>query len=68
MYEEITTKYKDLENQLSDQAILSDTKKLKEISQAHSEIKNVIVLIKEFQKIEDNINQNEDIIKNEDIL
>ena len=65
MYDEIKEKFSDLEKQLSDPAISTDIKKLTQISKEHSEIKDVILLIAELEKFEDNIKQNEEIINEE---
>lgn len=67
MYEDIKKKYQELEISLADHAVLSDLKKLKEISRQHSELKDVIGLILELKKIEKNISENQEIIdKGED--
>lgn len=65
MYEDIKKKFKDLENKLQDQKIISDINKLKQISKKHAEIKIAVDLVLKLEKIENNIKQNEDIIKNE---
>jgi peptide chain release factor 1 len=65
MYENIKKKFKDLEIELADQSIVSDVKKLKEISKAHNELKSIIELILELEKKQNLLAQNEEIIKNE---
>lgn len=65
MYEQIKQKFKDLESQLSDRAVISDQKKLKTISKQHNELKYAIELILELEKTQTQLNQNEEIIKNE---
>ncbi|MDD4271784.1 MAG: peptide chain release factor 1 [Patescibacteria group bacterium] len=65
MYEEIIKKFKDLENQLSDQAILADQKKLREISKRHNDLKYAIGLILELKKKQTELRQSEDMIKDE---
>ncbi|MCG2695388.1 peptide chain release factor 1 [Candidatus Parcubacteria bacterium] len=62
MYEEIKQQFNKLEKQLSDPAITGDLKKLKEISSRHSELKGVIGLILQLEKIEKNINENKEMI------
>jgi peptide chain release factor 1 len=63
MYEEIKKKFRDLERDLSDLKIISNSKKLTEISQQHAEIKQVAVLIFELEKIASNIKENEKMIQ-----
>jgi peptide chain release factor 1 len=65
MYEQIKEKFNNLEKQLSDSAILSDPKKLKEISQQHNELKYVIELILKLDKKKIQLEQNQEMIKNE---
>ena len=63
MYEEIKKEYKDLETKLSDPEIISNQNKLKEISKKHSEIKDAISMIFDLEKYEENIRENEEIMK-----
>lgn len=65
MHEDIKQKFKDLENQLSDPAIISDPKKLKEISKKHSELKYAIGLILELDKNKILMEQNREMVKSE---
>jgi peptide chain release factor 1 len=65
MYEDIIKQFKDLENQLSDQSVLTDQKKLREVSKKHNDLKYVIGLILELQKKQTELNQSEGMIKNE---
>ncbi len=65
MYEEIKEKFKKIENQLSEPGIISDPKKLAEVSQQHAGLKDIIEMILELEKIEDNIEQNNEIIRTE---
>lgn len=65
MYEQIKQKFKDLESQLSDRAVISDQKKLKTISKQHNELKSAIELILELEKKQTQLDQSEEIIKNE---
>ena len=65
MYSAIKQKFKDLEIQLSDPAAIADLKKLKEISQQHSELKYAFKLILELEKKQNQLKQNEEIINGE---
>ncbi|MBU0637137.1 MAG: peptide chain release factor 1 [Patescibacteria group bacterium] len=71
MYENIIQKFNDLEKQLFDPAIISDQKKLKEISKQHSDLKDLVKLILEIKKIKKNIQENQKIIieeKNKELI
>ncbi|MFA5360079.1 MAG: peptide chain release factor 1 [Patescibacteria group bacterium] len=65
MYEDIIKQFKDLENQLSDQSVLTDQKKLREVSKKHNDLKYVIGLILELQKKQTELKQSEEMTKNE---
>ncbi len=65
MYEDIKKQYNDLEKQLTDPEILKDKQKLSAISRQHAELKEVIGLISAWEKLEKNIGQNREIIKEE---
>ncbi|MBU0722166.1 peptide chain release factor 1 [Patescibacteria group bacterium] len=65
MYDQIIEKFNNLENQLSDQSVISDLKKLKKISKQHNELKYVIKLILELKKKQAELGQSQDMIKNE---
>jgi peptide chain release factor 1 len=65
MYEQIKAQFKLLEEQLSDQAVVSDLKKLQAISKQHADLKEIIQLINELEKLEGNIRQNKEMIANE---
>ena len=65
MHKEVKQKFKDLESQLSDPAVISDAKKLKEISYKHAELKYVIELILELEKKQKQEKELEEMIKNE---
>ncbi|MEA3464256.1 MAG: peptide chain release factor 1 [Patescibacteria group bacterium] len=62
MYQEIKNKFNKLEKQLADPAITGDLKKLTEISCQHAELKDIIELILQLEKINENIRQNKEII------
>lgn len=66
MYEDIKTKFADLEKKLMDSAVISDQKELIKISQEHAGLKKAMALILELEKIADNIKQNNEIIASED--
>ncbi len=65
MYNNIKQKFSELEKQLVDPAIISDSKKLAKVSREHSELKDVIGMILELEKIENIINQNNEILSKE---
>jgi len=65
MYEEIKKKFADIEKILSDPEILKNTQKLTEIMRQHRGLKTIIGMILELEKIENNIRQNNEIIKDE---
>ena len=51
MYEDIKLKFKDLENKLQDQKVISNINKLKQVSKEHAELKIVVDLILELEKM-----------------
>jgi peptide chain release factor 1 len=65
MYEDIINNFKNLETQLSDQSVLTDPKKLREISKKHTDLKYTVGLILELKKKQTELEQSEDMIKNE---
>lgn len=65
MYEEIIKKFNDLESQLSDQVVISDRKKLAEISKLHNGLKPIAAMIFELNKKQEQIRQNEEILLHE---
>jgi len=62
MYTKIKQQFQDLEKQLADPAVVSNPKKLATVSRQHAELKPVMDLIIQLEKIEENIKQNEEII------
>ncbi|MFA5024345.1 MAG: peptide chain release factor 1 [Patescibacteria group bacterium] len=66
MYQEIKQKFTELEKKLMDPEIIKNQKEMIKISQEHAGLKKVIALILELEKINLNISQNNEIIKNED--
>ena len=68
MYEELKQKFTALEKQLSDPAVVSDVNKLKNTAKQHAELKRQIKLITELEAINQQIADNQEIIKqNSDI-
>lgn len=65
MFEEIKKKFNDLEKQLVDPAVISDNKKLASIGREHADMREAISLISEFEKYDEQVKQNEEIIANE---
>ncbi len=65
MYEDIKKKFNELEKQLSSPEITKDAQKLKIVSREHAELKDLIGLIFELEKNEEQVKQNKDILKNE---
>ncbi len=66
MFDDIKKQFKELEAQLVDQEIISDQKKLMEVSKKHADLKGVIEMILELEKTEKEINGNKEIIKGDD--
>jgi len=65
MYEEIKTKFDILEEKLMDPALQKDAKEMIKISQEHASLRRAIGLILDLEKTNDNIQQNNEIIKSE---
>jgi len=65
MYEDIKTKFEDLERQLSDQSVISNPKKLNDLAKQHNELKYTVELILKLEKTDHGIKQNQEIIKHE---
>jgi len=63
MYKAIKQQFKNLEKELQDPAIMNTPEKLKKISKEHSELKGIIEMILELEKIENNIKQNKEILE-----
>ena len=64
-YTDVKQKFNDLEAKLSDPAIIGDQEQLIKISREHSDLKEVIGMILELEKIENDIRQNQEIADNE---
>jgi peptide chain release factor 1 len=65
MYEDIKTRFAELEQKLMDPALMGDQKELIKVSQEHAGLKKAVALILELEKIQHNIIQNNEIIANE---
>ncbi|MDO8668434.1 MAG: peptide chain release factor 1 [bacterium] len=65
MYSDIKQKFSDLETELSDPAIISDPKKLKEVSKEYNGLKEMIGLILELKKTQTQLDQNKEMIEHE---
>jgi peptide chain release factor 1 len=65
MYENLKQQFKELEKKLTEPEILSSSEKLKETSRKHSDLKEIIELVLELEKIEGHIKQNQEIIAKE---
>jgi peptide chain release factor 1 len=64
-YKEIEHKFKQLEADLQDPAVLSDPKKIKDISQEYTELKQTVEKIRELGGTEKNISETQAIIDTE---
>ena len=64
-YTDLKTEYQSLEQQLQDPAVLGDSKKLQEVSQAYSELKETAEKITELEAAEKAIPETEAIIASE---
>ncbi len=65
MYQEIKEKFNQLEKDLADPNISSDQEKLKKASQQRAELKELIGLISQWEKITSEIAQNQEMVKTE---
>ena len=65
MYSDIKQKFNNLEKQLSDPTVISNQKKLREISQQYNDLKYAIELILKLEKKQIQLRQNEEMIKSE---
>ena len=65
MYDDLKKQFKELENKLSNPDLTADLKKLKTVSRQHAELKGTIEMILELEKINDQIRQNDELVKNE---
>ncbi|MFH1427125.1 MAG: peptide chain release factor 1 [Patescibacteria group bacterium] len=65
MYEDIKKHYKDLENELMDLEFTNNPKKLTQISRDLANLKEIVALITDLEKVNKNIKENEEIVANE---
>jgi peptide chain release factor 1 len=65
MYNDIKQQFKALEKELADPATISDPGKLAEAGKKHAELKEVYDLVLQYEKTENEIKQNNDIIATE---
>lgn len=65
MYADIKQKFQEIEGKLANPELASDQAALIKISREHANLKHVIGLILELEKVEKSITDNENIIKNE---
>jgi peptide chain release factor 1 len=63
MYSDIKEKFKKIEADLSNPAIVSDIKKMTELGKARAELAEVVGLINDWEKVSEEIKQHEEIIK-----
>ncbi|MFH0951406.1 MAG: peptide chain release factor 1 [bacterium] len=65
MHEDIKQKFADLEQQLSDPAVVNDMQKLRTISKQHSAIKEVVSLLNQLDQVNKQIADNQAMLKDE---
>ncbi|MCX6796345.1 MAG: peptide chain release factor 1 [Candidatus Falkowbacteria bacterium] len=65
MYEEIKKKFNDLERLMSDPQIVKDVNKFKDISRQHANLKEVIGLIYDWEKINKDLEENNHLLATE---
>ncbi len=65
MYSDILEKFKQLEQQLSDPAVVNDLDKLKAVSKEHADLKEVVEMINELNQALEHIKQNEEMASEE---
>ncbi|PIZ00439.1 peptide chain release factor 1 [bacterium (Candidatus Howlettbacteria) CG_4_10_14_0_8_um_filter_40_9] len=65
-YPKYKNEYDELTKKLSDSSIVSDTQKLKEFSRKQTKLKKIVDLFEELKKTQDELEESENLIKNED--
>jgi len=65
MYEDLKQKYKDLETKLSDPALMNDRNELTKISKEHSALKPAYELVLDWEKVNDDLQGNQEMVKTE---
>ncbi len=63
MYQEIKEKFSTLEEKLSSAEVQADPREMVKISREHAALKKAVALILEWEKISENIKENQEIIK-----
>jgi len=63
MYNEIKEKFKTIETELSDPGLVNDIKKMTELGKARAELAEIVEMINAWDKVSEEIKQNEIIIK-----
>jgi len=66
MYKNIKKQFNKLEQELVDPDVIKNPEKIASVSQKHSELKDIVGMILELEKIENNIKENQEIINNEE--
>lgn len=66
MYEDIKKQFSELEQKLLDPAVTGNPDELKKVSKKHAELKYIVELILSWEKTEENIKQNEEIMQGDD--
>ncbi len=64
-YTDILNKFKQLETDLQDSAIISDSEKLKKVSQEYNELKEISEKISKLERLENNIKQTQKMLEEE---
>lgn len=65
MYREIKEKFAALEDKLSSSEVQADSREMVKVSREHAALKKAVALILEWEKVSNNIKQNQEIIKTE---
>lgn len=65
MYQEIKEKFVALEDKLSSSEVQADPREMVKVSREHAALKKAVALISEWEKVSDNLKQNQEIIKTE---
>ncbi|MFH1412908.1 MAG: peptide chain release factor 1 [bacterium] len=66
MYKKIKKQFQELEEQLSDPAVVNDIQKLQKISKQHADLKELVEMINQSEQIEKQIKQNQEMSESED--
>lgn len=63
--QQIKDRFSELEQQLQDSSVISNPDKLKEVASEHSELKPLVDLITNYEKVESNLNQAKETLEKE---